>query len=174
MTLEPRALRDAFGCFATGITVITTADAEGVLYGVTANSFASLSLDPPLCLFCLDYKAMSFEAFQNSSHFAVNVLGEDQEGISTNFARSQPDKWNGIDYVTWETGSPILPGCLANLECDTHAIHEGGDHVIVVGRIREMTYREDDCRPLLYYKGRYNALSGDSAVNASATSSPAE
>ncbi len=174
MTLEPRALRDAFGCFATGITVITTADAEGVLYGVTANSFASLSLDPPLCLFCLDYKAMSFEAFQNSSHFAVNVLGEDQEGISTNFARSQPDKWNGIDYVTWETGSPILPGCLANLECDTHAIHEGGDHVIVVGRIREMTYREDDCRPLLYYKGRYNALSGAAAVNASATSSPAE
>ncbi len=174
MTLEPRALRDAFGCFATGITVITTADAKGVLYGVTANSFASLSLDPPLCLFCLDYKAMSFEAFQNSSHFAVNVLGEDQEGISTNFARSQPDKWNGIDYVTWETGSPILPGCLANLECDTHAIHEGGDHVIVVGRIREMTYREDDCRPLLYYKGRYNALSGDPAVNASATSSPAE
>ena len=173
MTVDPRALRDAFGCFATGITVITTADAEGTLYGVTANSFTSLSLDPPLCLFCLDYNAMSFEAFQNSRHFAVNVLCEDQEGISTNFARSQPDKWNGIDYSIWQTGSPILPGCLANLECDTHAIHEGGDHVIVVGRIREMAYREDDCRPLLYYKGRYNALSDGETVNASPTSSPA-
>ena len=171
MTLDPRTLRDAFGCFATGITVITTVDSDGTLYGVTANSFTSLSLDPPLCLFCLDYKAMSFEAFHASRHFAVNVLCEDQAGISTNFARSQPDKWNGIEYSIWETGSPILPGCLANLECDTHAIHEGGDHVIVVGRIREMAYREGDCRPLVYYKGRYSALSDGAAVNLSAASS---
>ncbi len=169
MTLDPRALRDAFGCFATGITVITTVDADGTPYGMTANSFASLSLDPPLCLFCLDYKAMSFEAFHASGHFAVNVLGEDQEGLSANFARSQPDKWNGVEYNSWQTGSPILPGCLANLECDTHAIHEGGDHVIVVGRVREMAYREDGSRPLLYYRGRYNALAGDAAVSASRT-----
>ena len=174
MTLDPRALRDAFGCFATGITVITTVDSDGTLYGVTANSFTSLSLDPPLCLFCLDYKAMSFEAFHASGHFAVNVLCEDQAGISSHFARSQPDKWNGVEYSTWETGSPILPGCLANLECDTHAIHEGGDHVIVVGRIREMAYREGDCRPLLYYKGSYNALSDGATVNASAASSRGE
>ncbi len=174
MALDSRALRDAFGCFVTGITVITTADANGTLYGVTANSFTSLSLDPPLCLFCLDRKAMSFEAFQASRHFAVNVLGEDQEGLSTHFARSQPDKWNGVDYSTWETGSPILPGCLANLECDTHAIHEGGDHVIVVGRIREMAYRDDDCRPLLYYRGRYKALSAPADVNASLKSDPSE
>ena len=174
MSVDPRALRDAFGCFATGITVITTADAEGTLYGVTANSFTSLSLDPPLCLFCLDYKAMSFEAFHDSSHFAVNVLGEDQEEISANFARSQPDKWNGVEYSTWETGSPILPGCLANLECDTHAIHEGGDHVIVVGLIREMAFREGDGRPLLYYKGRYSALSDGEAVSASPGSGPGD
>ena len=174
MALESRALRDAFGRFATGITVVTTADADGTLYGVTANSFTSLSIEPPLCLFCLDYNAMSFGAFRNSGHFAVNVLGEHQEGISTNFARSQPDKWDGVDYVTWKTGSPILPDCLANLECDTHAIHEGGDHVIVVGRIREMTYRKDDCRPLLYFKGRYNALSDGVSVNVSLTSSPAD
>ena len=169
MTLDPRELRDAFGCFATGITVITTVDAAGTPYGVTANSFTSLSLDPPLCLFCLDHKAMSFDAFHSSSHFAVNVLGEDQEGVSANFARSQPDKWNGVEYNTWKTGSPILPGCLANLECDTHAIHEGGDHVIVVGRVREMVYREDDSRPLLFYRGRYNALAGEAAVSASRT-----
>jgi len=172
MGLDSRALRDAFGCFATGITIITTADTNGTLYGVTANSFTSLSLEPPLCLFCLDYKAMSFDAFQASRHFAVNVLGEDQEGLSAHFARSQPDKWNGVEYSTWETGSPILPGCLANLECDTHAIHEGGDHVIVVGRIREMAYRDDDCRPLLYFRGRYYALSAPAEVSASPTSDP--
>lgn len=159
MTIDPRALRDAFGCFATGITVITTVDAAGQLYGVTANSFTSLSLDPPLCLFCLDYKALSFEAFQTTKHFAVNVLGEDQEKLSSNFARSNLDKWDGVTYETWGSGAPILPGCIANLECQTETIHEGGDHVIVVGRILDMTLQDGDCRPLVYYKGRYNALS---------------
>ena len=159
MTIDPKALRDAFGCFATGITVITTVDAAGERYGVTANSFTSLSLDPPLCLFCLDYKAMSFEAFQVTKHFAVNVLSEDQEELSANFARSNLDKWDGVAYDTWASGVPILPGCIANLECETETIHEGGDHVIIVGRVREMAYRDGDCRPLVYYKGRYNALS---------------
>ncbi len=159
MAIETRALRDAFGCFATGITVITTADRDGELYGVTANSFTSLSLDPPLCLFCLDYKSLSFEAFQHTGHFAVNVLAEDQEPLSANFARSNTDKWEGIDYEIWASGTPILRGCVANLECDLEAIHEGGDHVIVVGRITDMAYQDGECRPLLYYKGRYNALS---------------
>ena len=159
MTIDPKSLRDAFGCFATGITVITTVDAAGERYGVTANSFTSLSLDPPLCLFCLDYKAMSFEAFQVTKHFAVNVLSEDQEELSANFARSNLDKWDGVAYDTWASGVPILPGCIANLECETETIHEGGDHVIIVGRVREMAYRDGDCRPLVYYKGRYNALS---------------
>ena len=159
MTIDTRALRDAFGCFATGITIVTMVDGDGELYGVTANSFASLSLEPPLCLFCLDHKAMSFEAFRNTRHFAVNVLAEDQETLSSNFARSNTDKWEGVDYETWATGTPILPGCVANLECDLEAVHEGGDHVIVVGRITRMAHRDGECRPLLYYKGRYNALS---------------
>lgn len=159
MTVDTRALRDAFGCFATGITVVTTVDDRGEKYGVTANSFTSLSLEPPLCLFCLDNKALSFDAFQESRHFAVNVLAQEQEALSSNFARSNVDKWNGVAYETWTTGAPILPGCVANLECDVEATHEGGDHVIIVGRVREMAYRDGNCRPLLYYKGRYNALS---------------
>lgn len=159
MTLDERALRDAFGCYATGITVITTVGADGTLYGVTANSFTSLSLDPPLCLFCLDYRALSFEAFVSARHFAVNVLSEDQEVLATNFARSSADKWQGIPHEVWSTGCPILPECIANLECDTEAIHEGGDHVIIVGRVRRMRYEDGHRRPLLYYRGRYNALS---------------
>lgn len=159
MAVDTRALRDAFGCFATGITVVTTVDDRGEKYGVTANSFTSLSLEPPLCLFCLDNKALSFDAFQESRHFAVNVLAQEQEALSSNFARSNVDKWNGVAYETWTTGAPILPGCVANLECDVEATHEGGDHVIIVGRVREMAYRDGNCRPLLYYKGRYNALS---------------
>lgn len=159
MAVDTRALRDAFGCFATGITVVTTVDDRGEKYGVTANSFTSLSLEPPLCLFCLDNKALSFDAFQEARHFAVNVLAQEQEALSSNFARSNVDKWNGVAYETWTTGAPILPGCVANLECDVEATHEGGDHVIIVGRVREMAYRDGNCRPLLYYKGRYNALS---------------
>lgn len=159
MAVDTRALRDAFGCFATGITVVTTVDDHGEKYGVTANSFTSLSLEPPLCLFCLDNKALSFDAFQEARHFAVNVLAQEQEALSSNFARSNVDKWNGVAYETWATGAPILPGCVANLECDVEATHEGGDHVIIVGRVREMAYRDGNCRPLLYYKGRYNALS---------------
>ncbi len=159
MAIDTRALRDAFGCFATGITIVTTVDGDGAFYGVTANSFTSLSLDPPLCLFCLDYKAMSFEAFRQTKHFAVNVLAEHQEDLSSSFARSNTDKWKGVDFETWATGTPILSGCIANLECDLEAIYEGGDHVIVVGRVTEMAYQDGECRPLLYYKGRYNALS---------------
>lgn len=159
MAVDTRALRDAFGCFATGITVVTTVDDRGEKYGITANSFTSLSLEPPLCLFCLDNKALSFDAFQESRHFAVNVLAQEQEALSSNFARSNVDKWDGIAYEIWTTGAPILPGCVANLECDVEATHEGGDHVIIVGRVREMAYRDGNCRPLLYYKGHYNALS---------------
>ena len=159
MVIDTRALRDTFGYFATGITVITTVDAAGELYGMTANSFTSLSLNPPLCLFCLDYKAQSFEAFHKGKYFAVNVLAEDQEDLSTNFARSNTYKWRGVKYEIWKTGTPILSGCIANLECDIEAIHEGCDHVIGIGRITNMTFQDGDCRPLLYYKGRYNALS---------------
>ena len=159
MTIDTRELRDAFGCFATGITVITTVDTAGALYGVTANSFTSLSLEPPLCLFCLDYRALSFDAFRSSPYFAVNVLSEDQQEISANFARSSEDKWQGIAYETWRTGAPILPGCIANLECAREAVHEGGDHVIIVGRVTGMAYEDGNCRPLLYYKGRYGAVS---------------
>ena len=158
MDLDPRSLRNAFGCFATGITVITTVDAEGALYGVTANSFASLSLDPPLVLFCLDYKSMSFEAFRAGTHFAVNILREDQQALSAHFARSNADKWANLSFDTWDTGCPILPESVASMECEIASIHEGGDHIIIVGRVLRADHDESAASPLIFYRGRYQGL----------------
>lgn len=157
MTIDLRQFRDALGCFATGITVITALDQEGGPVGLTANSFTSLSLDPPLVLFCIDRGIKSFDALHSNRHFAVNILREDQETLSRKFAKSGPDKWSGVTFESWETGCPILGGCIANLECDVESLFEGGDHVIVVGRVRRMQFDSDGsgCRPLLYYRGRY-------------------
>ncbi len=156
---DTRTLRDALGCFATGVTVVSTVNGTGEFFGLTANSFTSLSLDPPLVLFCLDHKALSFDAFHDAGHFVVNVLGEGQEELSAHFARSSVDKWNGLAYETWESGCPVLPDCIAVLECHTVARHEGGDHLIIIGRVERVRYDEGEVRPLLYYKGRYGAIS---------------
>ena len=132
---DSRTFRNVIGNFATGVTVITTVDSEGGPVGLTANSFSSLSLDPPLVLFCLDRTVSSFDAFQANRHFAINILGAGQQDLSQSFARTGPDKWNGVAFDKWATGCPILKGCIANLECDVDSIHDGGDHVIVVGRV---------------------------------------
>ena len=156
---DTRTLRDTFGRFATGVTVVSTVNGSGEFFGLTANSFTSLSLDPPLVLFCLDYKAMSFDAFHEASHFVVNVLGESQVELSGHFARSSVDKWNGVAYETWETGCPVLSDCIAVLECHMVARHEGGDHLIIVGQVERIRCDESETRPLLYYKGQYGAIS---------------
>jgi flavin reductase (DIM6/NTAB) family NADH-FMN oxidoreductase RutF len=160
MAIDTTDFRRTLGCFATGITVITTVDDDGAPVGLTANSFTSLSLDPPMVLFCLDRKVQSFQAFHEKRHFAVNILHESQREISTRFAMSGVEKWSGIEFETWDTGCPILRGCLANLECDIDSIYEGGDHVIVVGRVRRLARADEDDRPLIYYRGGYTALNG--------------
>ena len=156
---DTRALRDTFGRFATGVTVVSTVNESGEFFGLTANSFTSLSLDPPLVLFCLDYKALSFDAFRETSNFVVNVLSEGQKELSAHFARSSVDKWNGIEFEIWNTGCPVLPQSIAVLECLTVARHEGGDHLIIIGQVERFRYDENEIKPLLYYKGRYRAIS---------------
>lgn len=158
MSIDPREFRNTVGCFATGITVITTLDEGGGPVGFTANSFTSLSLEPPLVLFCLDRKVASFEAFAPERPFAVNILSSDQTDVSQRFATSGPEKWEGVAFECWETGSPILPHCLANLECTIESIHEGGDHVIVIGRVVSIRRSDGPAGALLYYKGRYAEL----------------
>ena len=157
MTIDPRTLRDTLGCFATGVTIVTSDAPDGELLGITANSFNSVSLDPPLVLFSLHRRAFSLNAFEQSGHFAINVLRDSQKQLSNVFAKALVDKWSGVHYEVWETGSPILTDCLANLECATEATHDGGDHVIFIGRVKRMR-RNDSGSPLLYYRGGYCSL----------------
>jgi flavin reductase (DIM6/NTAB) family NADH-FMN oxidoreductase RutF len=159
MTFESLAFRQAMGRFATGVTVVTARDPAGAPIGVTVNSFSSLSLDPPLVLFCLDRLATSFADFAHARHFAVNVLGEGQRAVSEAFANRRDDIWDGLAYHRWTSGSPILAGCLANIECARDRAHDGGDHVILVGRVLRVACAEADL-PLIYYRGRYRRLDG--------------
>ncbi|WP_210386875.1 flavin reductase family protein [Ectothiorhodospira sp. PHS-1] len=155
---DDRFFRDALGRFATGITVITCRDpGTGQPQGFTANSFSSLSLDPPLVLFSLRREAQCLPAFLGSGAFAVNVLAHDQMEVSARFASSDPDRWAGIEHAVWSTGAPILPEMLASFECRTVATHEGGDHVIFIGEVLALSTPRE-APPLLYFRGAYQTL----------------
>lgn len=154
MRFDSRTFRKALGCFPTGVTVATTRAGNGAPVGVTVSSFTSVSLTPPLVLFCLDNRNGSLAAFRAAGHFAVNVLRSDQREVSIRFSSGLEDKWRGFVYDTWETGSPIIPGCLAALECATEAIHEAGDHCILIGRVQRLEHSEAG-QPLVYYRGSY-------------------
>jgi flavin reductase (DIM6/NTAB) family NADH-FMN oxidoreductase RutF len=156
MAIDPREFRNTLGCFATGVTVITTTDANGKPVGLTANSFTSVSLDPPMVLFCLDRKVASFEAFNQGGGFAVNILTEEQKEISNRFATSGDDKWEGVSFDTWDGTSPIIPNSLANMECRVSEIFEGGDHIIILGKVTRIASGE--ATPLLYWRGQYATI----------------
>ncbi|MBP2314756.1 flavin reductase family protein [Azospirillum soli] len=158
MTFDSRAFRNALGCFATGITVVTTIAPDGEPIGVTVNSFSSVSLEPPLVQFCLGRAAMSFEAFTTAKSFAINVLAEAQADLSVRFSkRDLQERWEGVGVERWDSGVPILTGCLANLECDREHVYEGGDHVLILGRVRRLAVTAEG-KPLLYFRGGYAQL----------------
>jgi flavin reductase (DIM6/NTAB) family NADH-FMN oxidoreductase RutF len=157
--IDPTELRRLMGQFATGVTIITTRDDAGRPYGLTANAYTSLSLDPPLVLICVDRKAETFPHFPASRCFVVNVLTEDQQALSSRFAKSGGDKFAGLAYETNAVGAPILDATLAHLECTLIDTHEGGDHVIHVGRVDNFAVRGG--RPLLFFQGRYRQLAGE-------------
>jgi len=157
MSIDRRGLRDALGCFATGVTIVTSVTRDGILLGVTVNSFNSVSLDPPLVLFSLDRTALSLKGFEAAGCFAINVLREEQRHLSTAFAQALADKWSDLAFETWDTGCPILTEALANFECRTRATYEGGDLVIFLGEVIRMR-SVGDGRPLLYFRGGYSAL----------------
>ena len=157
MTFDARNFRQALGCFATGITVVTSVGLDGEYLGFTANSFNSVSLDPPLVLFSLDRGAYSLKAFEAAGVFAINILREDQQAVSTAFARALSNKWDGVRTEIWQTGSPILIDALASFDCETTSMHDGGDHVIFVGRVLRLRAGVDG-RPLLYFRGAYRQI----------------
>ncbi len=160
-SISPRAFRDTLGRYPTGVTVITTVDRQGRWQGVTIGSFTSLSLEPPLVLFCLDKSALCHGAFIACDRFAVNVLAEDQAELSAIFAaRSLERPWETVQTSVGWTGMPLLAGCCAYVECERQATYPGGDHDIIIGRAVALEAAPAG-RPLLYFGGSYRRLEPD-------------
>ena len=156
LPIDSRELRRAFGQFGTGVTIVTTREPDGTPRGFTANSFSSVSLDPPLVLVCIAKSAASAGIFSNAPCFAVNVLAEDQKEASNVFATQRPDKFERVDWQESSNGIPLITGTLASFECSRFSIVEAGDHVILIGQVEAFSVREG--RPLLYYRGAYLTL----------------
>lgn len=156
MPITRDEFRAALGRFASGVTVVTTKDNTGYLHGITVSAFCSVSLDPPLILVCIDKNTGSHHAFGEIENFVVNVLREDQQHYSDQFASQLPDKFDGIEYLETAGGIPVLKDTLANLECRLINSHDNGDHTIFVGEILESF--TTDGKPLIYFHGNYHKL----------------
>lgn len=155
---ETRAFRETLGHYASGITIITSAD-DGGAFGFTCQSFHSVSVDPPLVSFNVQKISTTYPRLRNAGSFAVNILASDQQRLSDQFARSGGDKWKGVLWSRTRAGNPVLDGTLAWLDCQAWAEHEAGDHLIVLGRVKEMSFGDGRSKePLLYYRGGYRQL----------------
>lgn len=154
MTIDSRLFRSALSRFASGVCVVTTTSEDAGLVGVTISSFCSLSLIPPMVLFCLGKDSSSIAAFLAAQRFAVNVLAEDQRSLSDNFASLRPNKFVDIDYQRSPLGNIILQGCLVAIECARPGVYEGGDHLIIPGLVENIVLGQDK-PPLLWFRGAY-------------------
>ncbi len=153
---EQRAYRDALGSFATGVTIVTVPSADGPI-GIAANSFASISLEPPLVLWSPAKASKRFDYFHRAPHFAIHVLDIHQRAICDGFTRNK-HAFDGLDWITGDHGVPHIRGCLARFECTLDAAHDAGDHVIIVGRVNRASFREG--QPLLFQGGRFVGIKG--------------
>ena len=153
---NPRHLRNAFGCFATGVTVVTGRAADGTRTGLTANSFTSVSLDPPLLLFCPANGASALPSLRQTGRFAINVLDLEGQAIADRFAQKSVDRFAEADWIDWD-GLPVLAAAKAAFACEIHADHDGGDHRIIVGRITRYGLAPER-ESLLYLHGRYQRV----------------
>ncbi len=157
MSIEKNELRRVMGHFATGVTIITTISKDGTPYGLTANAFMSVSLEPPLLLISVDKKAESYPYFEQSRVFTVNILRDDQEALSRKFAVSGGNKFEGVAYHRGANNVPILEDTLAHIECRLYATYDGGDHTLYLGEVLEAQTRKG--KPLLFYRGGYRSFS---------------
>src|SRR5882762_8273502 len=151
--IDPRDFRNALGSYATGVTIITAIGADGKPYGLTCNSFASVSLNPPLVLWSLGLYSTSLSVFQNVSHFAINVLGASQQALANKFAKSSEDKFAGIEWKPGLGNAPLLKDGVANFQCRSVDRYYGGDHVIFLGAVEAYSYNRQE--PLLFAHGGY-------------------
>lgn len=153
---SPATYRDVMGAFPTGVTVITLGRNDGFRLGVTASSFNTVSMDPPLILWSLALKAPSLAHFRAHDLFAVNVLRADQRDVALQFARPAEDKFAGLDMETGTTGLPLIAGALAHIECRVAARYPGGDHEIMLGEV--LALRRGEAAPLVFHRGAFHAL----------------
>src|SRR6478736_4036521 len=157
--IDPRDFRNALGTFATGVTIITASAPDGKPYGLTCNSFASVSLNPPLVLWSLVVYSSSLTVFQNATHFAVNILGVSQQALANKFAKSGEDKFAGVDWSPGLGNAPVLTDSVANFQCRSVNRYYGGDHVIFLGAVEAYAYNAKE--PLLFARGAFGRFLAD-------------
>ncbi len=155
-SFTPTEFRAALGMFATGVTIVTARAADGSLVGLTANSFNSVSLNPPLVLWSLARAAGTLVEFSTGLHYAINVLGADQQALAQRFASKGVDRWAGVQHTAGVAGAPLLAGAVATFECFNRSRYEEGDHVIFVGEVECCSHRAD-ASPLLFHGGKFYA-----------------
>lgn len=158
-SIDQRELRNAFSQFATGVTVITTTDLDGRSYGLTANSFSSVSMDPALLLFCPSKTIASLPVLERSGHFTVNILGANQQELARQFARPSEDKFSGVDHSVGIFGDPVLEGCLATFQCSLYSNHDAGDHRVLIGQVHEFAFHPEH-EALLFHQGQMSGSRG--------------
>ena len=159
--VSPAELREAMGHFATGVTVITSVGPDGKPVGTTANAVTSLSLEPPLVLACFELNSVTLAAIRSHGAFAVNVLGHRQRHLSANFAkRGLSAVWEGVSHHRGPTGAPRLADVIAVIECTVEHALPGGDHEIVIGRVRHVEMNGESATPLLFWRGTYTSIGG--------------
>ncbi|MCY1277652.1 p-hydroxyphenylacetate 3-hydroxylase, reductase component [compost metagenome] len=168
---DSRAFRRALGNFATGVTIVTATAPDGTRAGVTANSFNSVSLEPPLILWSIDKRSSSLAVFQQASHFAVNILAADQIDLSNQFARPRDDKFEGVAFDSGIGGAPLFPDCAARFQCELHQQVDGGDHVILIGKV--LAFDDFGRSPLLYHQGAYSMVLPHTRMTRKAEGQPA-
>ncbi|MEM7277307.1 MAG: flavin reductase family protein [Pseudomonadota bacterium] len=153
----PRALRDVLGRFATGVCIVTAADDSGAAFGMTVNSFASVSLEPPLILWSVGRDAWCCEQFLQAESFAIHVLGSSQRDLSMHFARKNVDKFANLDWHADASGAPDISDCVARFSCKTERRIPAGDHTIILGAVQQFEARNEEA-PLLFYRGQFEKL----------------
>lgn len=164
MAVDQRSFRAALSQFATGVAVITARGPSEDAIGMTMSSFNSVSLDPPLILFSVDRRALSLPAMMAATGYAVNILSRRQEILAEQFARSNGDKWAEVEHSLGHAQAPLLHGALAHFECAPYACHDGGDHLIFIGRVLRFVWTSDE-EPLVFFRGRYHGVSDEGAVD---------
>ena len=156
--IEPSLYKEVMGAFPSGVTVVTTLDADGEIVGITASAFSALSLDPALVLFCPNYASDTYPVLRDSQRFAIHLLAADQQAEAYAFAGKGKDKARGIDWQLSALGNPLLARATAIIECELWREYDGGDHAIIVGAVQNLILPEEKVAPMVYHRGKLGAL----------------